>query len=151
MFFPANLEKFDLLYFDLHGEPGSDKWAGSNGLFAITAAQIRSADLSRAVVFAASCYLGDGGPMLSALLDSGAKCVIAGAGKNYSPAHGASYGDALLGLWFRRSLQAGLTPAAALGVAKARVQADMVYRRMAHQTDLENADSDALQFRLYQR
>lgn len=142
----------DLIFLDLHGNPDDQRLAGSYGLFALEAGQIRSVDLHGAVVFASTCYLGDeNSPVLAALLDSGAKCVAAGAGKNFSPAHGASYGAALLGLWFRRGLERGLSPDAALNLAKRRVQLDMTYRHMVGQKPIEDADSDALNFRLFCR
>jgi len=147
---PRMLSGHDVIYLDLHGEPLSDRLAGSNGLFALSAAQIRSVALDGAIVFAANCFTGDAdSPIKSALLDSGAKCVVAGAGKNYSPANGATYGAALLGKTFINLIARGLSPQTALNLAKNRVKADMIYRQLAGQVEIVNADQDALGFQCF--
>jgi hypothetical protein len=123
---PATLSGYDFYYFDLHGDPGEDYWYtvvdGWYRVRALLASQVEEADLSGAVVFAASCYLGDEhSPMLEALLAAGAAFVIGGEGKNYS--EGATlYGAPLLGLWLRRLVGWGIAPLKALSLAKGRLR-----------------------------
>lgn len=123
----AQLEGHDLLYFDFHGLPGAAYFfeeieRGSMGMAervkALTAAQIESADLSGAVVFALSCYLGDeNSPMLDALLSAGASYVVGGEGKNWAATKRIT-GANRLGLYFRKSLERGKSPLEALTRAK---------------------------------
>lgn len=121
------LEGKDLLYFDFHGLPGAAYWfeeieRGSMGMAervkALTPAQIESADLSGAIVFALSCYLGDDdSPMLDALLSAGASYVIGGEGKNWAATKRVT-GANRLGFYFRKSLERGGSPLEALTRAK---------------------------------
>ena len=137
-----HLENRELLYFDLHGEPGSDCWCGDGGLIALTAEQVERAALGGAVVFATSCYQEDGSPMLRAFLAAGARCVIGGGGPNYGGRRSA-LGAQLLGLWLRRGIQWGLSAERALDVARRRLaMAARVGRYRA-------AAADALGFRVY--
>jgi hypothetical protein len=132
----------DLIYFDLHGLPRADFWQGDGGAVALEAWQIRSVNLSGAVVFATNCYLGDDhSPMLTALLEAGAAAVVAGGGRNWLPRSGLAYGAGLLGLWVRRMLAAGHSPERALEIAKVRVQLTGFLNR--------EATVDTLAFRLF--
>jgi hypothetical protein len=160
--FAYTLEGYDLLYFDLHGEAGFDYWfsvVDRDIVPALRAEQIREADLSGAVVFAVNCYLADEDSlMLDALLDAGCRYVIGGEGKNYGALHSPRWAG-LLGLWFRRLLEAGFGPLRALKLAKQRVRLTAVKNRMLgikhKKTFLEVSDSEAiadtLAFRAYYR
>ena len=126
---PTLLQGRDLLYFDLHGDPGKSWWYGlinrgmvSERIAALHADQVSGLDLWGTVVFAATCHAGDpGNPMAQAFMDAGA-IVIAGEGKNYGPPGGRLYGAPLLGLWLRRGLELGWSVAAALRLAKTMVR-----------------------------
>jgi hypothetical protein len=116
-FDPALLAGHDFIYLDLHGGPDDPHWYGDAGP-AVTAEQLRQAQLGGAVVFATNCDLGDAvSPMLDALLAAGASCVIAGAGTNYAGTTQAT-DAAALGQNFRAQLELGLHPVAALERAK---------------------------------
>lgn len=160
---PAGLAGYDLLYFDLHGEPGRAEWYGDGGLVALTADQIRSANLAGAVVFATSCFLAPDqpersghwsqvlpplaeSPMLDALLAAGARCVVAGAGQNLAGGRTVA-GAHLLGEVFRLALGAGADPHFALRVAKASVFVDGALGSQVH----KRAAADTLQFEIFER
>ena len=137
----TQLEGAQLLYFDLHGQPGAPFWMGDDEIIALRAEQIARLDLRGAVVFALSCYLADAGsPMMDAFLDAGARYVIGGDGENYASSSSADYGAALLGYWFRRLVDIGADPLRALAIAK---------RRVGIGPGL--AKDDTLQFRAYYR
>lgn len=143
-FDPSVLQGHDLLYFDLHGDPGT-WWYGliNYGMVceripALHADQVRGLDLQGTVVFAATCHAGDpGNPMARAFMDAGA-VVIAGEGENYGPPGGKLYGAPLLGLWLRRCLERGLKAESALAMARLMVR----FRRQA---------GDAVRFQLLMR
>ena len=99
-FEPGWLRGHDFVYFKLHGLRGQPFWYGDEYQTAVTASQLRSADLAGAVVFVANCHL-EGSAMLAALLEAGAKAVIGGPGANYALKYGVNGAD-LLGLWLRR-------------------------------------------------
>jgi len=145
-FNPCDLAGCDLLYFDLHGRPGQSYWWGDKRTIALTAMQIREADLRGTIIFALSCYLADSNsPMLDALLDAGARYVIGGAGKNWAGGRRSMLGAGLLGLWFRRLLSWGMPPLKALAWAKQRV------RLSAMKRGKRLAAKDTLGFRAYYR
>jgi len=69
---------WDVIYLDLHGEPGAPMWFGDYGEVALTAEQVRSVNLRGAVVFAVNCHLGDyDSPMLDALLAADPHVIVA--------------------------------------------------------------------------
>ena len=145
-FDPAYLEGRDLLYFDLHGHQYQSFWWGDGHTVALTAQQIRGANLDGAIVFALSCYLADeSSPMLDALLDAGARYVVGGDGRNWAGGRQALMGAGLLGLWFRRLLARGMPPLSALAWAKRRVGLSAVKRGK------RLAAKDTLEFRAYYR
>ncbi len=149
------LEGYDLLYFDLHGEPGLDYWRDGEGIPALYAFQIEQANLDGAVVFALNCYLADDdSPMMDALLDAGASYVIGGDGRNYGAAHSPRWAG-LLGLWVRRLMQVGLPPLRALGLAKQRVKLKGRGERRARKGLFQVSDAEAIKdtlaFRAYVR
>lgn len=147
----AWLEGRDLLYFDLHGQPGAEYWLGDHGIIALTAKQVRSVDLGGAVVFAVNCHLADeDSPMLDALLDAGARYVIGGDGRNWAGTRGV-YGASEVGMWMRRMMVVGYNPLRALALAKRIVRAKMpVDEYLGHKGRVFAAD-DALGFRAYER
>jgi hypothetical protein len=131
-FDPAQLAGRDLLYFDLHGHPGVGTWYGDGELPALTAAQLRAANLAGACVFATNCYLADAdSPMLAALLSAGARCVVAGPGENFAGTR-TVFGAGLLGEAFRLLLAAGFDPELALSGAKALIRIDATLGSAVH-------------------
>lgn len=137
---PGWFSGWDFLYFDLHGEPREAAWRGDDGIFAIAATQFPTIDLSGCVVFATTCFLADEeSPMMDAILDAGARYVIAGEGRNWGPSGWRLYGAPLLGLWVRRWLGLGLGAPRALALAKKAVRLRGV------------AAQDTVEFRLYER
>ena len=143
----ALLENHDLLWFDLHGAPGESYWLGDDRTLAMTATELRKANLDGAVVFALNCYLADeDSPMMDALLDAGARYIIGGDGKNWAGSKRALMGAGLLGLWFRRLLAWGIPPLKALSLAKKRVEWSMIDK-----AGKRLAAKDTLQFRAYYR
>jgi len=142
----ALLENQDVLFFDLHGLPGESFWLGDDHVLAMTATELRKADLTSAVVFALNCYLADSNaPMLDTLLDAGARYVVGGDGKNWAGKKREIMGAGLLGLWFRRLLAWGVPPLRALAWAKQRVRLSALKRGK------QLAAKDTLQFRAYYR
>lgn len=145
------LEEQDLLYFDLHGEPGASWWRGDDGLIALTDAQIRSVDLRGAIVFAVNCYLADeASPMLEALLDAGARFVVGGQGRNWAGKR-TLMGAGLLGLRFRRMLERDWEPMVALAVAKRWLKLLAAADRVMGKGEKAAAAQDALAFRAFYR
>ena len=94
-------------------------WYGDNFTMAIHVDQLLAARLGGAVVFAANCHLPET-PMLDALLKAGARAVAGGHGANWADKDYVAGAD-FLGLWFRRWLQLGLSPALSLKLAKIRL------------------------------
>jgi hypothetical protein len=135
-FDPAWLRGQDLIYVKLHGMPGQAYWYGDNWATALSAAQVRAADLSGAVVFVANCYLSES-PMLEALRLAGAKAVVGGSGQNYA-GKSRVFGADLLGMIFRQLLAVGLGPESALRLAKARLRLGR-----------DRVSRDTLEFELY--
>lgn len=165
-FDPRQLNGYDFLYFDLHGDPGGEEWyeiKESDGPLALltpervpalTAAQIRQARLDGAVVFATCCYLADeDSPMLDALLEAGAAYVIGGDGKNWAAAKrpsGASY----LGEQFRHWLERGYDPLKALTYAKRLLRLKKGVSGLLGNlasTGAVDSTADTLAFRAYYR
>ena len=160
-----DVEPWELIYFDLHGRPGDDRWYGDDGIVALTAAQIRSVDLGGAVVFAMNCFLGDEeSPMLDALLDAGARYVIGAPGLNYGGTV-TQVGASLLGRALRLLMAGGAHPLHALTFAKKVVAAQRASGalqraagRLLGQANLARAGEglvragdDTLEFRAYYR
>lgn len=135
---------WDLIYFDLHGEPGVPWFWGDDLTPALSRWQLESVHLGGAGVFAVNCFLDEvNSPMLDALLGSGAAWVIGGAGENFG-GRKRVVGAPLLFLWFRRFLSLGWTPTIALTWAKRRLVLSLAGRH-------RQAARDALGFRLLVR
>jgi len=141
------LKGYDLLWFDLHGMPGGAHWYAverDGGMYrswtALTAEQVRQAELGGAVVFGANCYLGNEvSPMREAFLAAGASWVIGGEGLNYAGSRQV-IGAALLGMWLRRFMAWGLPAPGALEWAKRRLGLVLTNRAAA---------ADALAFQAF--
>ncbi len=149
-FSPEIMLGHDLLFFDLHGNPGSPSWYG-DGIPAMNAKQILSVDLSGATVFAMNCYLAEkDSPMMDALLDSGVRYVVGGDGENYA---GISrvYGAAELGQWFRRWLAIKFGPKKALALAKQAIKLDLRRQERKGNPGRVMAAKDTLEFKMYYR
>jgi len=146
-FDPHQLEGRDLVYFDLHGAPGGTCWLGYEWVVALCNRDLAGIDLSGVTVFAANCNLANSdSPMMDALLEAGARYVIAGEGPNEGPSAGRLYGTPLLGLWLRRFMLMGFEPLRALRLAKAFVSVDTLVGG-----DVARAAEDTLAFRAYVR
>jgi len=146
-FEPAWLEGYDFIYFKLHGLPSQPYWYGDGYITAVSDHQIRRANLTNTIVFAANCHLcekanGDiiPSPMLTALLDAGAKCVVGGPGQNYA-AKIRLVGADLLGFYFR------------ILVAFPRITPDFAFRAARATFALKNdpVATDTLGFRYFTR
>lgn len=147
----SRFEGYDLLYLDLHGRPDDTAWYGDDRSVAMTAGQVRQIDLSGTVVFAANCYLGDeNAPMMSALLDAGAKSVIAAPGKNYGGKKNLT-GASRLGQWLRIMLSVGTEIDTALESAKRIVKAQRIRATLTGSDKLSDAIDDTLEFQIHQR
>lgn len=126
-FEPAWLEGYDFIYFKLHGFTSQPYWYGDGYLTAVSAHQISCANLKNTIIFVANCHLcekinGDiiPSPMLTALLDAGARCVVGGPGQNYA-AKIRLVGADLLGFYFRILVTfPRITPDFAFRAARAR-------------------------------
>ncbi len=140
-FNPTWLEGYNLVYVKLHGLPNQPFWYGAISTeiscTALSADQVRQANLTDTIVFVANCYLPES-PMLQALLDAGAKAVIGGPGQNYGRPHSVDGAD-LLGLFFRYFLTWGLPTSTALRAAKLRLR----YKRK------DKATKDTLAFQIW--
>jgi hypothetical protein len=115
---PDALRGYDLIVFNLHGEPDTPAWWGDQYTPALTANTIAKMNLYRAGIFALNCYLGDDDhPMREALYHAGAAYLIAGSGKNYG-GHTVLQGADRLLHWYVRFLRKGMTPEASFVLAK---------------------------------
>lgn len=119
-FNPQRLEA-DFVFIKLHGLPEQPFWYGDHWITALSADQIRQADLSRSVVFVASCHLPES-PMLPALREANARLIIAGHGVNYTaPGHALS-GPDFLALTMRRLLRWRIAPHLAFIIAREKLR-----------------------------
>jgi len=134
-FDPQWLEGYDLLYFRLHGKPGSSSWYNDDGVMALAPIQVQRADLDGAVVVAANCYGAENAQMMEAFYRSGARAVIAGPGENLAAAERVVGAD-LLVQWVRRLMRLGAGVERALQVARVRLKL----------TGWRASDRDAAQF-----
>jgi hypothetical protein len=144
----AALEGYDVLVFKLHGLPGQPYWYGDDWRTALTAETVREADLDGVMVFAANCHAitpqGEAGEMVQALLDAGARAVVAGAGQNLASNWGAVGAD-LLGRWWLVGVVMGLGVERAFELARMRLRVERVGRRGGERLQ---AAEDALRFRV---
>lgn len=141
---PTRLSGHDLLYIDLHGQPGSVYlYSGPKQSWgALHVDAVRAANLRGTVVFATTCYLPQT-PFLQAFLDAGALAVIGGQGRNWSTSKWLS-GATLLAQLFAQQMANGLKPLDALHNAKT-----LLSRRMVKRLLYRNATADAMNFRIW--
>ena len=144
----GDFENADLLVFNLHGMPGTPAFFGrQDGTpVALHADQVRKLNLGRAVVFAYGCYTGDdSNPMRDALLDAGARAVVAGAGINYGGSHWPVGAD-----WLLMVLRVAMSAASAWSEA---LDIDRVLETMSKVLRASPliADHDAAEFRVWRR
>lgn len=150
-FDPVWLEGWDVLWFDLHGEVGTPWWWGDERLVALTAEQIRQADLGGTVVFAVSCHLADEGSlMLEALLDAGARYVIGGQGRNWGGRR-TLFGAGLLGMRLVQLMDRGMDALEALAMAKRWLRLGIAANAVMGKRGKVMAAKDALGFRAFYR
>lgn len=115
---PDRFLGWNLIVFNLHGEPDTPAWWGDHYTPALTANTIKKMNLYGAGIFALNCYLGDEGhPMRDALYHAGAAWLVAGDGKNWAGRDDLQGADRLL-RWFVRFWQNGMTPEKSLEWAK---------------------------------
>jgi hypothetical protein len=144
-----DLEGYDLLYLDLHGQPDDTAWYGDDQDVALTCEQVEKMNLRGTVVFAANCYLGDeNAPMMAALMQAGAKCVIAAPGKNYGGKKNLT-GSSSLGHWFRVFFGLKKDPDWALKTAKNALKAERAASSISGSKKLSDAIDDTLEFRAF--
>ena len=141
---PGDLSGRDLVYIRLHGSPQfPGVWFGedeSGSRFpALTIEDVRAADLSGAVVIAASCYGADS-EFPAAFYAAGAALVVAGSGPNFAAGNRVIGAD-LLAQTVLKSLAAGIKPEKSVTLAKARLCLSS-YRA---------ADRDTQQFKIIKR
>lgn len=125
----------DFVYIDLHGRPDQPKWLFAGDKRVIDYRQIDTFAKGK-IIFATTCHLP--GTALYDALRRG-NVLVSGAGENFGSTGGRAIGAQLLGLWFRRMLELGMTPEKALRYAKTRVAFTSLFRR---------GDRDALSFQI---
>jgi hypothetical protein len=139
---PADLEGYDLVYIDLHGEPSGGYLYTFDNTPALSFQTVRQATLESVLVIATTCYLPQS-PFLSAFQDAGA-AVIAGDGPNYGEDdRGAARGAQLLAQSVIRRVIAGESPKAAF------VQARQILRYSWRRWLDPRATADTLKFKFY--
>jgi len=161
---PINVNNFDtgwlegvkFIYLDLHGLPGKGYWfemvqdPEPRQVVAMTAAKMRQCNIEGATVFASTCYLADkGSPMMTALFDAGARCVVGGDGENWAGRTRQLFGADLLGQKFRFWTSIGMSPTKALAYSKKSVFKLLEKERAAGNTKRALAARDTLDFRVY--
>jgi hypothetical protein len=112
-------QEADLIYFNLHADPFRAEWFAADGTIALRRETLRRMDFRRAIIFMVNCYAG--GALLDALKATQPRAIIGGYGENEGALDRLAGAD-VLGLWFRRGLQIGLKPRAALALAKMRLR-----------------------------
>ena len=110
----------DFVYIKLHGLHDQPFWYGDHWITAITADQLASLDLSRSVVFVATCYFPES-PMLAALKATHPRLIIGGYERNYAVPDKLA-GPDYLALTMRRLLAIHVPPTAAFYVARTKLK-----------------------------
>ncbi len=138
------LSGHEVLYLDLHGQPGSVYLYFGEGArqAALAVATVRAASLHGTVVIATTCYLPQT-PFLAALLGAGAAAVIAGDGENYAGRTRVAGAQLLARLAIKR-LQLGYPAPEALAYAQ-RVLAGNLRLRLFQPRET----ADTLAFRVF--
>lgn len=140
----VELEGYDLIYLDLHGQPGSVYlYSGpETDRAALSVWAVRAANLDGAIIFATTCYLPQT-PFVRAFLDAGASAVIGGDGENWGTSERLS-GAQVLALLTLRALVAGRELDDALKKAKRKLHFSLLRRLWDRK-----ATADALQFQIW--
>lgn len=142
---PFWLQGYDLIYLDLHGQPGSARlWSGEGEeVAALDLRTVVEAELEGAVVFATSCFLPQT-RFVKAFLEAGAVAVVGGRGRNWGTRRRVS-GAQKLAQRFIRRLEGGQDARAALRGAKGEL------RRSIGNLLGDRGVRDALGFRVWER
>lgn len=137
------LQGYDLIYIDLHGDPGSVYlYSGKPALqAALKLDTVLGSNLTGCVVLATTCYLPQT-KFIEAFLNAGARAVIAGDGENYGDRTRLSGAQVLAHKFIECYTGNAGT---ALEWAKQSMQSSLWARFFQRK-----ATADALQFRLFQ-
>jgi hypothetical protein len=151
-FNPSLLDDRRMLFIALHGIPGQEYLYGDNYATGPHVSAFYNLDLSRTVVFAASCYFART-PFLQAVLDCNPRALIAGEGYNYAR-NQTLVGAYLLGFYVRTILEhtPGADPCWLLTSAKIMLQSHTALLRKGsrkRRREDAQANADALKFNLY--
>lgn len=136
-----DLEGYDLIYIDLHGEPSGGYLYTFDGTPALSFQTVRGAMLEGVLVVATTCYLPET-PFLDAFQNAGA-LVVAGSGPNYGDDRGWVRGAQLLAQHIIRRVRAGEPIKDAYASAKQMLRYS--WRRWLD----PKATADTLNFKLY--
>jgi hypothetical protein len=137
----GELAGYEVIYLDLHGEADRDYLFTTDGIPVLDLETVRKAKLGGAVVVATSCYLPESG-FVEALLEAGARAVIAGRGQNYGAIWWLTGAQALARAVLR-GLKRGLVIENALAEAKWQLRRSVL--RMLSRRAVE----DALAFQVF--
>ena len=137
----------DIIYLDLHGEPGSIyMWSGpEQDIPALNAKMFDQVSVGGAVIIASTCYLPKT-PFLRAFLEAGAEAVIGGDGKNWGNQRTLT-GSQLLAADVIKALRAGVAVGEALQKAKHKLSRN--WRRFIGRPKTRAAIADALEFKIF--
>lgn len=143
-FQPDWLAGRDLIYLDLHGQPGSVYlYSGEDqDRAALHVDQVREVALDGAVVYATTCYLPET-PFVEAFLEAGASAVIGGGERNYGTRHRMS-GAQVLAKGLLSALRTGYAVDDAFKRAKLWLQVDPLRWLVDRK-----ATADTLQFKIW--
>lgn len=119
--FNPHLLEADFVYIKLHGLPEQPFWYGDHWITALSADTIAQADLSRSVIFVATCHV-PASPMLHALRQARPRLLIAGHGVNFTYADHRLTGPDLLALTMRRLLRWRVDPGLAFIIARNKLK-----------------------------
>lgn len=147
------LASHDFYYFKLHGLRDEPFWYGDAWQTAITLEQIQSINWTGKVAFVANCYGVDTSGQLDimprAILEGGARAVIAGQGYNYAALTEITGAD-LLGQWLRRLMTARLSPHRSFHLVQQLLHRWYTPKRLKHLPGQRRlAAEDSLQFRIF--
>lgn len=122
------------IYINLHGLADQPFWYGDGWITALSAAQLHSANLKGATIFAANCHLFPNSPMLHALQASRPAAIVGGAGPNFTGRQRLKGADRL-GRLFHTFRTIAIPPKRAFAMARLALR---TYRR-------DKATQDALE------
>lgn len=145
---PEHLEGYDLIYIDLHGQPGSVYlYCGESQLAAaINLDCVREADLRGTAVFMTTCY-GPETPFVEGFLAAGATAVAAGRGENWGTRTSLT-GAQLLGKFFLEEYEQSGDAKGALEQAKKLMRLNL--KNYIH-PEYWKAARDAFEFQVFEK